>query len=265
MKTKNFLLVGIITLAGLFSITSCNNDDDPVAEEAISEEEVVEILSTSLASGTDGVTADIETAAGLSRQSVDDSNSIKSANIGKTLSCGESSDTTFTIQRGSSLITFESSKTYNYMLECDESENPLLLDINLMYEGNLDAPRVASQHSGSADFTVASIEHTSDMYLINGTWKRSGSFESKIRNQGTRQASLRFELIDVAVEKEPKEIDNGTIIFSIEGESASGSSSADYKYEGTITYNGNGEAIIEISGSSSSYITNLETGEVEEL
>jgi hypothetical protein len=96
------------------------------------------------------------------------------------------------------------------------------------------------------------------MYLFNGTWQRSGGFESKIGNLANRQTTIQFELVNVAVEKEPKEIDNGTMHFSISGSSELGS----FSYEGTITFTGNGEAIIEISGTR--YVTNLETGEVEE-
>ena len=132
------------------------------------------------------------------------------------------------------------------------------LDVSFSYNGEFDAPRMASTNSGSGDFEITNIEYTSDMFLINGTWQRSGGFESKIRNKANRQATIQFELVDVAVEKEPKEIDNGTIHFTIEGGSGHGS----FSYEGTITFTGNGEATIEISGSR--YVTNMETGEVEE-
>jgi len=110
----------------------------------------------------------------------------------------------------------------------------------------------------SGDFEITNIENTSDMYLINGTWQRTGGFESKIGNMANRQTTIQFELVNVAVEKEPREIDNGTIHFTMSGGSGRGS----FSYEGTITFTGNGEAIIEISGNR--YVTNLETGEVEE-
>jgi len=56
-------------------------------------------------------------------------------------------------------------------------------------------------HSVSGDFEITQIEYTSDMYLMNGTWQRSGGFESKIRNKANRQATIQFELVNVAVEK----------------------------------------------------------------
>jgi len=203
------------------------------------------MVAYSLSEGTSGTTSDIETAAALANEAVD------------SLNCGESADTTI-VTTGTSVITYQNTKTYHYALECDESGNPVMLDVSFSYDGEFDAPRLTSTHSVSGNFEITQIEYTSDMYLINGTWQRSGGFESKIRNQASRQATIQFELVNVAVEKEPKEIDNGTMHFSISGSSELGS----FSYEGTITFTGNGEAIIEISGTR--YVTNLETGEVEE-
>ncbi len=248
MKTKNLLLAGIITLAGMSILSSCEKDDESIADEPATEAEAAEMVAYSLSEGTSGITADIETTATLASEAVDEGR----------LSCGESADTTIVTSGGTSLITYQNTKTYHYALECDESGNPVMLDASFSYNGTFDAPRLGSTHSVSGDFEITDIENTSDMYLINGTWQRSGGFESKIRNQANRQTTIQFELVNVAVEKEPKEIDNGTIHFTMAG----GSGRSSFSYEGTITFTGNGEAIIEISGTR--YVTNLETGEVEE-
>jgi|GEM_PF-504089 len=259
MKTRNLLLAGIITLSGMLIFTSCNKDDETVAEdEPATEVETAEMVASALASGTSGAASDIETAAALANEAGGNECNLKSARTqDKGGSGGESADTTI-VTTGTSVITYDYTKIYNYTLECDESENPVKLDVSFSYNGEFDAPRMASTNSGSGDFEITNIEYTSDMFLINGTWQRSGGFESKIRNKANRQATIQFELVDVAVEKEPKEIDNGTIHFTIEGGSGHGS----FSYEGTITFTGNGEATIEISGSR--YVTNMETGEVEE-
>ncbi|HDR52916.1 MAG TPA: hypothetical protein ENN90_15060 [Mariniphaga anaerophila] len=257
MKTKNLFLAGIITLSGMFIFTSCNKDDETVDLSA-TQTEAAEMVAYSLSEGTSGTTSDIETAAALANGAIGYESGSKSASgTDKSLNCGESADTTM-VTAGTSVITYNNTKTYNYKLECDTLGNPVMLDMSFTYDGEFDAPRLASNHSVNGNFEITSIENTSDMYLINGTWERSGGFESKIRNQANRQATIQFELVDVAVEKEPKEIDNGTIHFTIEGGSGRGS----FSYEGTITFTGNGEATIEISGSR--YVTNLETGEVEE-
>jgi len=239
-------------------LSSCENDDESIADEPATEAEAAEMVAYSLSEGTSGAASDIETAAALANEAVDYESGMKSASTtGKSLSCGESADTTM-VTAGTGVITYNNTKTYNYMLECDTLGNPVMLDMSFTYDGEFDAPRLASTHSVSGDFEITQIEYTSDMYLINGMWQRSGGFESKIRNQASRQATIQFELVNVAVEKEPKEIDNGTIHFSISGSSGHGS----FSYEGTITFIGNREATIEISGTR--YVTNLETGEVEE-
>ena len=259
MKTRNLLLAGIITLSGMLIFTSCNKDDDPVANDLpATETEAAEMVASSLADGTSGTASDIETAAGLANEAVGYESNLKFATTNdKSLNCGESADTTM-VTTGTSVITYHNTKTYHYTLACDESENPVMLDVSFSYDGEFDAPRLTSTHSVSGDFEITQIEYTSDMYLINGTWQRSGGFESKVGNKANRQATIQFELVDVAVEKEPKGIDNGTIHFTIAGGSGSGS----FSYEGTITFTGNREATIEISGTR--YVTNLETGEVEE-
>ncbi|GET28488.1 hypothetical protein [Prolixibacter sp. SD074] len=259
MKTRNLLLTGIIILSGMLIFTSCSKDDEPVAEDlSATETEAAEMVASSLADGTSGTASDIETAAALTNEAVGYESNLKSATTNdKSLSCGESADTTM-VTAGTGVITYNNTKTYNYMLDCDTLGNPVMLDMSFTYDGEFDAPRLASTHSVSGNFEITQIEYTSDMYLINGTWQRSGGFESKIGNQANRQATIQFELVDVAVEKEPKEIDNGTIHFSMSGSSGRGS----FSYDGTITFTGNREAIIEISGTR--YVTNLETGEVEE-
>jgi hypothetical protein len=259
MKTRNLLLTAIIILSGMLIFTSCNKDDEPVVGDLpASETEAAEMVASSLANGTSGTASDIETAAALANEAVGYESNLKYAITNdKSLSCGESADTTIvTVETG--VITYNNTKTYNYTLECDELGNPLKLDVGFSYNGEFDAPRLASTHSVSGNFEITQIEYTSDMYLINGTWQRSGGFESKIGNKANRQVTIQFELIDIAVEKEPKEIDNGTIHFTIVGSSDHSS----FSYEGTITFTGNREAIIEISGNR--YVTNLETGDVEE-
>jgi len=260
MKTRNLLLAGIITLSGMFVFISCDKDDETVAEDLpATETEAAEMVASSLAGGTSGAASDIETVVALANEAVGYESNLRSASAtNKSLSCGESADTTIVTSGGTSLITYQNTKTYQYALECDESGNPVMLDVSFSYSGEFDAPRLGSTHSVSGDFEITQIEYTSDMYLINGTWQRSGGFESKIRNKANRQATIQFELVDVAVEKEPKEIDNGTIHFTISG----GSGRGEFSYDGTITFNGNGEATIEISGTR--YVTNMETGEVEE-
>ncbi len=248
MQTRNLLLAGIITLSGMSILSSCEKDDESIADEPATEAEAAEMVAYSLSEGTSGITADIETTATLASEAV---------NEGR-LSCGESADTTIVTSAGTSLITYNNTKTYHYALSCDESENPIMLDASFSYNGEFDAPRLASTHSVSGDFEITDIKNTSDMYLFNGTWQRSGRFESKIRNQANRETTIQFELMNVAVEKEPKEIDNGTIHFTMAGGSGRGS----FSYEGTITFTGNGEATIEISGSR--YVTDLETGEIDE-
>lgn len=96
MKTRNLLLAGIITLSGMLIFTSCNKDDESVTEDLpATQTEAAEMVAYSLSEGTSGTTSDIETAATLANEAVDYESGTKSADTtGKSLSCGESADTT---------------------------------------------------------------------------------------------------------------------------------------------------------------------------
>jgi len=91
MKTRNFLLAGIITLSGMLILSSCEKDDESIADEPATEAEAAEMVAYSLSEGTSGTASDIETAAALANVAVD------------SLNCGESADTTIVTSAGSSL------------------------------------------------------------------------------------------------------------------------------------------------------------------
>jgi len=134
MKTRNLLLAGIITLSGMFGFTSCDKDDETVAEDLpATETEAAEMVAYSLSEGTSGITADIEITVTLASEAVDEGR----------LSCGESADTTI-VTAATGVITYNNTKTYNYTLACDESGNPLKLDVSFSYSGKFDAPRLGS-------------------------------------------------------------------------------------------------------------------------
>ena len=252
MKTKT--IIPFLSMLLLVLFIGCDSSDNDNNEEAIAEEEVAEIVASSVASETAGVVIDIETTVEITVESTDTTTD--------PTNCGASLDTTITRSQSSSLITHQYSANYSYELDCDSTNNPTSLAVAFSYNGEFDAPRVASQNTGSGEFMITQIENTSDMYVINGLWNRSGSFQSKIRNKASRSVSVQFALVDVAVGKEPRDIDSGTIAFSLEGEGSSGNGEGSFSYEGTITFNGDGQMIIEFEGSR--YIASTTTGEVEE-
>lgn len=260
MLTLNRIIPLLATLI-LITLTSCDSTNSTTDEQTVGEEEAAEIVASSMATGSSGAVADIETATELAEESTN-------ANKGKadyavatsSLDCGSSTDSTFTTH-STGVITHEYTKTYEYLLECDESANPIHLEVSFTYNGEFDAPRLASQNSGSGEFEITNLD-SSEVYLVNGSWQREGEFESKIRNQATRQVTLQFEVLDVSVDKSSQQIESGTISFTIEGERSSRVREGSFSYDGSITFSGNGEAVIEINGSK--YISNVESGEVEE-
>ena len=256
MKTRHGILISMLILLGAFGLSSCSKDDASVENDEVTQEMAAEIVGSSLVSGTSGAMADIEIIASFIDQSVNGaSSSVRSTNSFETIGCGQTVDTTI-IARDNGIVKFNYTKMYSFNLQCDASDNPTQLNTSFSYEGNFDAPRMTSSHSGEGNLVVTDIAYTSDRYLFNGTWSRSGNFESKIRNKFAWQANVQFAFVNISFERQSKTIDTGTINFKVSGSNSHGS----YNYEGTITFIGDGKTEITISGSR--YNVNMESGDV---
>jgi hypothetical protein len=81
--------------------------------------------------------------------------------------------------------------------------------------------------------------------MLNGTYNRSGSQTSKVRDRNSFTSELDMTLASLSVNKNTLQIDGGTGTFTLTGSVAGGGS---FSYEGSITFLGNGMATITING-----------------
>lgn len=242
MKT---LKIGAFAILGLLAV-ACN-DDDNTAE--LSSEEQAEMVASSL--GESGLSGSAEQSAEYADEATDAS--------GKMAECGYSATETADINLGTSFITFSLSYSYDVAVNCDDNSEPESFTSEFEYEGTFDAPRFASQHSGSGFLTITSLEEENDNYEINGSYKRSGDFQSKIRNQASGDHTLEITADAVTVNKVDKEITGGTASVSASGEIEGKGS---YSFDAEVTFNGDGTATIVVSGTT--YKVDLESSTVIE-
>jgi hypothetical protein len=130
--------------------------------------------------------------------------------------------------------------------------------VNTSYDGQFDAPRLASQHSGTGNLTITALNESATSYIINGDYNRSGAFQSKIRNKNSSTSTVDFSIDDVTVDKTNQKILSGTASATITG-SVTGKGS--FTYTATVLFEGNGTAKVTINGTV--YIVDLTTGTTE--
>jgi hypothetical protein len=94
--------------------------------------------------------------------------------------CGTVHSDTISRQSSSgSQYSFDYKLTYNFMVDCNSSSQPDSLSSNLTYSGAYSGPNMSSTNSGSSIFGVGGLLSTDTAFVINGQYKRAGSFASK--------------------------------------------------------------------------------------
>jgi hypothetical protein len=133
---------------------------------------------------------------------------------------------------------------------------PSEVSVNLSYSGEFDAPKVAADHSGVAELDITGVEAAQEEFLLNGLFKRSGSFENKEQAQSAN-SNVEITLNDVTIKKGTHQIQAGTGTFVITG---SVPSKGDFNYSGSITFLGADSAELAVNGTT--FTANLKSSEV---
>ncbi len=236
----NWFKFGMAVLVLSVSVMACVND----ATELLEDEDVVELLENALNSKAGGFDAQLEDMLFM----------VENLQNG---GCNETFDSSFTKENGlGSIISYSYTYSWTGVVNCDSSTTvPTPSDIDFTYtsEGDYTAPRMSSSDDGTYNVNVSGIQSTSTNYGVTGSYTRVGSQTTKIRNELTFTATLGVAMTSLVVEKATKNIQSGGGTFTVTGETSGGES---ISYEGSLTYNGDGTATVNLNGKD--YTINLD-------
>ena len=243
-KNKVWLFLPMFAVA-----VACQDDDEPA--NSITTEEAAIIISSSLASNTSGVSF-------VSGKSTNVTEDLLADNAGgRIAACGLSQNLDLS---GSSpdgaTTTYSYDLSYKFKLNCNTESVPSDVSVNLSYSGMFDAPKLAAEHSGIAELTVTGLEEAVTEFLLNGLYKRSGSFENKV-DVKSGNSSVEITLKDVVINKQTHQIISGTGTYLLSG---SIPEKGDFNYAGDITFQGADAAELNVKGEK--FTSNLKNGEV---
>jgi hypothetical protein len=144
---------------------------------------------------------------------------------------------------------------YKYTVVCDTADHPDSLSSSLIYSGTYSGSNMSSSNSGSSIFMVSGLGSTSSDFVINGEYKRAGSFSSKIDTAKHGDNNIDIVVKALTLKRPLRNIVSGTATISITGDVPNKGS---FSYNGTLVFNGNGTATLTINGTV--YTINLATG-----
>lgn len=247
--TRNFVLSVVLFL----TVAACD-EEGTTSSSLISTEEAADMVATTLAESSSGLTVSVTEATATAASA-----ELEPSSGGRKNSCGYSESKSFsTVNRNGSVITFSYDFSYDYLVSCNDDNQPILLASEVYFDGSFDAPRLSSTHTGTGDLNVSALDETATTYRVNGSYSRSGSFESKIRNKNTSNSTVLVSIEEIIVDGD-NTITEGTATVNINGEVPG---KGEFTYSASIEFEGGNEAKLTIDGTI--YTINLESGEIDQ-
>jgi hypothetical protein len=144
---------------------------------------------------------------------------------------------------------------YAYTLNCNANNKPDNITGNLIFGGNYSGPNITAVGGGTTVFTIAGLSPTALNFVVNGEYKRTGSFQSKIDTTNHGNSNVDLVVSGLTLSKPHRIIVSGSATITVTGEVPKKGS---FSFTGTIVFNGDGTANLTLNGLK--YLINLATG-----
>lgn len=235
MKNRKLIsaLVALIFSASLFS--SCRKEEEEVP---VTTDDAADVITYSMQKSSGGYASEAEEAAACMTEE-----GLQTTT--PTLQCGIPFDSTVTLNFNTNNVSASYTLSWDLLLSCNNQNVPQSLAFNSPYTGSYNGPLMSSSNSGNIAWTVTGLGSGSSVpYSFSGTFSRSGSHTSKVRNKTTFTSDLQVTITAVTVDKTTQHITGGNGNVTLNCQSSTGKT---YSFTGTIVFNNNGTATLTIN------------------
>ena len=254
MKTTFKLSLVILLMLGAFS---CKKDNSASTSSSVTTDQVADIAAGSLAENSEGL-ASVTDDIAVNAQAVSSTSNLTINSQGTSSvhqECGTTLSDSVTRSLTIDSVTLDYFFKYTHTLNCNSSSQPDNIANALTYHGDFNGPRLTSTNSGTATVTIAGLTQGATNFVVNGEYKRAGSFQSKVGNKASGNSNVDIVVTNLTIKKSNRTIASGSGTISITG---TGPKGVTFSYTGTIVFNGDGTATLTIN--STVYTINLVTG-----
>jgi len=239
---------------------SCKKDNNSSTSSSVTTDQAADIAAGSLAENSNGfatVTDDVAVnAQGISSVNTGLTVNSTQATASVHQECGTTVTDSVTRNITADSVTINYFFKYAHTLNCNVNNQPDNVIDTVTYSGSFDGPRLSSTNTGSAKVKIAGLTPTATNFVVNGEYKRDGSFQSKVGNKASGNSHIDIIGTNILLSKPGRKILGGTATITITGTGPKGNS---FNFSGTIKFNGDGTATLTLSGGAS-YTINLATG-----
>lgn len=227
-------LTTLLAIAGVTTFTSCQKESSG-DEEAITTQEVADVMSESVTPESGGVVAQVESSSQIS------------AIPFYLAACGVAKDSTVANAGTKGLHEWSFSFNWHWLLTCSNGD-PQKFQVTVSGNSDYNGPRLTSTHSSNGSLTIEGLQLASTKYAVNETFVRTGAHVSKVGRKLTFTTETAVNLADVMVDKLTKKIVSGIAELTVKGTNSAGKT---FTYQGTLTFNGNSRATLVLKNGQS--------------
>jgi hypothetical protein len=234
MTSRKVLIPALFAASAL--LASCEKEESTPTADALTDEEAVAMVEGALALEAEGMSSEIDAAIELTE--------IMMVKSPTNVNCGLEQDSSINRTFDSARFSGSLSSSWSWLLNCNAQDLPTSLNFDRSATVSYESLRLISDDSSEGDWSMGNLT-TGTEFVFNGNYHRSGTQESKVRNQTSFTSEIDFVLTDLKVGKLKRRINSGTATFTLTGESSTGQS---YSLTGSIVFLGDGEAELTING-----------------
>jgi hypothetical protein len=255
MKTIRLPIIALMLLGAI----SCKKDAGSSA--SVSSDQAADLAASALASNSGGLASISDNISANAATNTSGAASVTTPSVNSLgtnstrWACGTTITDSATYNGSNDSVTYNYFAKYSRTLNCNAQNAPDNIITTLTYTGSFSGPRISTTAAGTANATIAGLTQAAANYVINGEYKRQGTFQSKVGNKTSGNSNIDIVITNLTLSKPGRVITGGSGTFSISGTAGK----TTYNFTGTITFNGDGTATLNVTGGSS-YVITLATG-----
>ncbi|MBK6998394.1 MAG: hypothetical protein IPH31_27270 [Lewinellaceae bacterium] len=229
---KNLLpFFSVLFFAALATLTSCRKDPEEIIE-LITNSEAAEIIEDAVANRTAGLTAPTIDAAAIVDAYLN--------------SCGIPGDTSFNKVKTGGAATYDYTFGMDWLVTCSNLNVPQTANIGIEGNGNFTSPHWLGSEATIGDLTFTGLNPQESSYVVNGSYDLTGNLTGSLRKVSPSfDCIVALDLTNLLLDKTTYKITGGSGFATVTASTANGQSRT---LTGTLVFNGNGSATVEVNG-----------------
>ncbi|MCF6406941.1 hypothetical protein L3C95_28840 [Chitinophaga filiformis] len=239
-RSKATLLLLAVAAGISFGVTSCSKEDDTKGNSGVTQEQAATVVSQTVVS-QGGIVEQIgQTTLAVS--------AMEARQAGGKLSdfCGKSTDGSIGAAGTANGITYDYKLSWLYSLACN-GDVPTEFTFNFNGKTAIETDKFKTNDSCTSTYKLKGLGTSSTSWEVSQTFDRAGKFVSKTTDLPSFTSAVHYESVSIKIDKQTREIVSGTATVKITGADSKGNV---FKYEGTISFQGNRKAVFIVNGGS---------------